>query len=493
MRRSLLALLAVTVSVTALTAAAPAPGQAAGSPWPVLAKTGTWTTPAYSAWYSRSITSEHFSSPVVGDLGGRGRPSVVAGFPDGTVQAFDAVTGQRWYSMRTGAGAVQGSPSLVDWDRDGKLDVVAANTAGDVVVYNGKVQQLFRVKAGDGRHQPGVFASPTVVDLDKNGTLDIVVPSWDHNIHVWTRGGKELPGFPVFVKDTIWSSAAVGDLDLDGKLEIVFGYDCDGVPGQDCYPKRGGYLMALHHNGSRVAGWPRFLEGQVIWSSPAIAQLDDDRYPEVVVGTGLMPTSRMPGGKKVFAFQHNGRTLPGWPVTVGGRVMSSPAIGDVNGDGKMDVATVADDGYLRVHSRDGSLQFAKCLANSPTGCPKSLHSSAVMADINGDGLQDVVVGGEQWVNVYGRSGTLLARGVTVSGTYPVTAAPVVATVGGQTRIYAAASGKIGSAVNGRIFVWDALADGGAASWPAFHRNGAPLAVPGGRLRTTAHDGALFAY
>ncbi|HLZ38780.1 MAG TPA: VCBS repeat-containing protein, partial [Mycobacteriales bacterium] len=185
-------------------------------------------------------------------------------------------------------------------------------------------RRIFAARAVDGVHIPGVFATPVAADLDRDGWQEIIVPSWDHWLHVWhARGGGNARGFPVFLKDTSWSSPAVADIDRDGWLDIVFGYDCDGAPGQPCHPARGGYLTAVRHDGRVKAGWPRFIRDQVVWSSPALVDLTGDGRLDVVVGTGSYP---MAGGRSVYAFRSDGRPL--WRTAVGGRTMSSPAVGD---------------------------------------------------------------------------------------------------------------------------------------------------------------------
>ena len=69
----------------------------------------------------------------------------------------------------------------------------------------------------------------------------------------------------------VYSSPALGDLDGDGHLEVVVGSD-------------DGKVYAWHHDGTPVAGWPQ-TTGDVVDSSPALGDLDGDGHLEVVVGS----------------------------------------------------------------------------------------------------------------------------------------------------------------------------------------------------------------
>lgn len=436
-----------------------------------------------------SQVGERFSTPAVGDVDGDGIPDVVAGFPDGSVHAWRTDTGERWLDHRTGPGAVQASPGLVDYDSDGRLDIVYANTHGDVGVLTADGRLLFSATIGNGGAWGGAFATPAVADVDGDGALDVVVSGFDQYLHAWGPGmdPPELPGFPVHLQDTSWSSPAVGDIDGDGRVEIVVGWDCDGAPGQACHPDHGGYVGAFGGDGRAKPGWPRFIPHQVVWSSPALADLDGDGIDDVVVGTGNMPATMWNGGRdemagtQVYGFRGDAGDLPGWPVTVGRNVTSSPAVGDVDGDGRPEVAFVAEDGLLYAYSAAGQRLWARCAGNDPglppndgtvtygEECPM-LHASPSIADVTGNGRQEVLVGGEQWLHVLdGRSGDVVARGETFAGTDPMTAVPTVATVRGEAWIVEATTAQDGG-LEGRVFAWTTGRPVGAADWPTFEHD-----------------------
>jgi len=438
---------------------------------------GALYTDPVGTWYHQSVTSELFGSPAVGDLG-NGRQSVVAGYPDGNVYVWDVATGARTLKYWTGSGSVQSSPTLVDLNGDGQKDILTANTGGDVVGFDHAGKRLFWAHSGIDRvHKGGNFATPVAADLNKDGKLEIIETSWDHHLYVWTLAGKAMPGFPIFLQDTSWSTPAIGDLNGDGYPDIVFGYDCDGVPGQDCYTNfraRGGYVTAIDRLGRRLQGWPRFVRDQVIWSSPALADLNGDGRLDVVVGTGNMP---MPGGKQVLAFNGNGTPLAGWPSPTLGIVMASPAVGDMTGDGRPEVAIVASDGALYIIGRDGKWLVRQCIGNSIAKCGSNLHTSVSMADVDGDGRQEAIVGAEQHVWVVRGNGTIAYSGLIWEGPgnsyYPFNGAPTVAKVNGRVRAFLMGGrpGYGGHVRVGAVYSWDLGPDlGGSLGWQTFHKN-----------------------
>ncbi len=294
---------------------------------------------------------------------------------------------------QTANGFVNSTPALVDINGDGNLEIFVGSGDGYVYGLDNHGNNLpgwprfTGVSTGDGVY--GVFSSPAVVDLDGDGTFEVIAGAWSHYIYVWNaEDGTLASGWPFNNADTVWSSPAVLDADGDGDLEIVIGCDST-VP-------RGGYLRMFHHNGTQAAGWPKFVD-EVVWSSPAVGDIDGDGAPEIVVGTGIF--YRSGHGQYLSAYEANGTNVAGWPVSLSlpsglSQVFGSPALADVNGDGKLEIFVGDMQGYVHCINSNGSIRWT----NTPAGTGQdpinfALFSSPIVGDIDGDGRFEVVIGG----------------------------------------------------------------------------------------------------
>jgi len=95
---------------------------------------------------------------------------------------------------------------------------------------------------------------------------------------------------------TSTSAVAVGDIDGDKDLEIVIAANAFlAIPALESH--------GVQHNGNYARGWPKTVEPTR--SSPAIGDIDGDGRNEIVV-----PVS----SGKVYAWRGSAELLPGWPV-----------------------------------------------------------------------------------------------------------------------------------------------------------------------------------
>ena len=343
--------------------------------------------------------------------------------------------------------SLEPSAALVDLDGDLDYEIVQAATDGTVHVLDERGEELpgWPQRTGlfptvdpatPGNHR-GIAAyddldpesvrqvivgSPAVGDLDGDGTLEIVVPTLSGALHVWEPDGTTRPGFPVFVDfglcspmmrndDTrtdcgIFGTPALADIDADGSLDIVVG-------------AMDQHLYAWDADGELLDGFPVFVQAGPdlpdaqdeiarIVSSPAIGDLDGDGDLEIVVGTGQSAGSDIAGYGLLYALDHTGAPLDGFPIAIfagfagalpyiGEGVVMSPALVDLDGDGDLEIVAnaLADPGTVYNHDGTDYARLAATIQSygplSNAGDPSALLMAAnpAVGDLDDDGTPDV--------------------------------------------------------------------------------------------------------
>jgi Domain of unknown function (DUF4214)/FG-GAP-like repeat len=423
---------------------------------------------------------EVWSSAAVGDVTGDGNPDIVVGgglssilWVYSTSCAMIARVDVGGINTALRSGGIQASPALADVNLDGVLDVTIATTSNVVASYsfrNGVATLIRRQDAPLVSNGPnGMIATPAIGYINTDARPDVVTASWGQALDAYSGMGGRIAGWPKWLKDTIWSSPAIGDVDGDGANDVVVGADCEGNANgtQPCGTVGGGFVWAFNRDGSEK--WRYFLKGQVVWSSPALADLNGDGAQDVVVGSGGYWGE--PAGRVVTAL--NGRTGGVlWTAGTPARVVGSPSLADVTGDGIPDVFVVTYGGYLMAFNGvNGAQLWAACITDSGSCGNTNIgtKTGVALADIDGDGRIEAVTQGEQKLRVYDAASGALE--VAARSSYPGTLnapanTPTIAQVGGQALIVQPVRGDNELVIT----VWRTGVSLGAAPWPTFKAN-----------------------
>ena len=411
-----------------------------------------------------------FSSPGVADVTGDGVPEVVVGGMDGCVRILRLSGAPSTGCLGVGPAAIQSSPTLVDWNGDGVRDIIVSSVGGGIYGLTGTGGLLFAFPTTG-----GVIATPAVGDIDGDGQLDIAVATWGQRITVYRHDGSQM--FSRLIYDTSWSTPALADLDGDGRLEVIVGGDMDPANAATRLSPElagGGILWAVHSDGSDVAGFPRHLSDQVIWSSPSVADLNEDGLLDIVVGTGENFGPNV--GRTLFAVDRNGNALPGWPVAMPGVTMGSPAIADLDGDGHLDVAQQAGDGSITLINRAGGVMRTWCDRSWGPCTAAPFDGGPSVGDINGDGVQDVVSLVEGHLRVHNARTGALEYENQLPYTWVPGSHPTIVQYGSDTYVVVTVTTEMnasGTQDAGDHQVTSIFRTGhapGALPWPMFHNN-----------------------
>jgi hypothetical protein len=272
------------------------------------------------------------------------------------------------YSFTPGAGlqVLSGRSNAVAYNADGSRVSGFLISASALAIYYGSAQEFITegVNApvtadvsGDGKTEiamaPGIF-SPTAL-FNPDGSQRTVY------------GPSPLPSFAGVVGSLAGIQAALqGNLPADVPVNFTtsgaFGNFGGGLgyaePGSGAATVAGSLLLpgsglpinsyARAYNastGAPAAGFPSKLQGLDFLGAPAIADVSGDGQPELLIGGDSSALHAYSAG--------SGAQAAGFPKFHSGWEVFGPAVGDIDGDGRNEVAITTREGYLMVWNTPG--------------------------------------------------------------------------------------------------------------------------------------------
>jgi len=235
-------------------------------------------------------------------------------------------------------------------------------------------------------------SSPVIVDLNGDGCLEIVAGTTSgETLEVMDRFGNFIWTFPSPPRSGSFyypGSPAVADLDpAVGGLEIVIGnrafgtvlcLDGDNSDGIDEGISAAG-IPGAPYAGVEGVDWDLlwiFYAGGQIWASPAIGDVDNDGTLDVVIGST--------NGNLYILNGKNGTMETSIPV--GDAIYPSAALTNLDSDAYLEMVVGAGNVYC--FEWTGSVwnrEWTFCTVGA-------VYSSAAVGDVDGDGSLEIVVG-----------------------------------------------------------------------------------------------------
>ncbi len=373
------------------------------------------------------------------------------------------------------AGGVPGPESVevLDADGDGALEVlVAAGTRLQILTPDG----LSRAAQLDSVLLPGVAARPDFA-AGGDSSLAIICAATNRNVYGWdARRGSLVLDYPgtaaaatsgvrfttaPMVLDSVivvgdsegrvrglhpWWSPSGGQPGGEGQRTLVWrtptpGFAVTALAAGPLLPG-GGDVLAWGNEAGEVrlarggewtgfatlAGWPRRIGTMGDGGITALRMIAGSAgEPGLVLACA--------GGGALCVWDPDGTVRPGWPVSLGLPPAGPPAIGDPDGDGRLEVVCADAGGNVHVYDLQGrpEARWPRSVWHPDTPRPKAVRSGPVLIDLHpapaGDGVPEIVqADGHGALHAFDARGNPIPGWPRAAG-YAVTGGPLFAPLG----------------------------------------------------------------
>ena len=283
--------------------------------------------------------------------------------------------------------SLPGSPRVFasgDFNKDGKLDLAVGNTGVLSILLGNGTGGFSQTSISNVLRNPAGFVT---ADLNGDGNLDLIVGNQDKTEgSVFVFPGNGAGGFGTrrqFISplaNLFVSALAVGDVNGDGKLDVVIATNGGGGPFFQ------GITTLLGDGAGNLTQSTSKSTGGSQPSSVFLQDINGDGKLDAVVSNQFDPSAAADVGN-IAVLLGDGAGTFNTAITSPVGNPRSLARGDFNGDGKTDLA-VANNNNISLLFGNGAGSFSLPTdIDTRTVGPRSV----VAADFNGDGKLDLAV------------------------------------------------------------------------------------------------------
>lgn len=270
--------------------------------------------------------------------------------------------------------------------------------------------------------ETGWYSSPAIADLNSDGQKEVIASAYsivalngDDGSLLWrAASGHDRSESGASNVGRTWPGVVVIDIDRDGNLDIVTAHG-------------GGYLSVLNHEGYFKSGWPKRPVTNEL-RGLTVSNLDGDSSREIVV------TGAVYGKTNTWVYEHNGTLKTGWPQLTNnsgyayGVFNDNAWVEDITGSSTKEIIVPSDVHYVCAYTSTGSQLethsqyngkgwgqvglwesyatelrgWGDCSTTRAERYRANLaHGAAVVADLDGDGMNEIIVTGNMYDCRYG--------------------------------------------------------------------------------------------